>query len=316
MTQKEFIEKAILVHGNKYSYEHVEYVNSSTKVVITCKIHGNFLQVPNSHLRGHNCKKCTDATNYTIDKRKQSFLQKATTKFPDLDFSVITWVDLSTPIQVTCKTHGVFTITPHALLHQNCKGCPKCNEDYKAKVRAEDFKITDSAVHGDIYDYSLIDKIDNLHSTVPIKCALHGVFNQCARNHLNGSKCHICTNIERGYRQRYNRYGTPATLYLVYFKEYDLYKIGVTVDLSTRFNGEPYKPVILYTKQYLHEAQAYHVETQLFRKFYKFLYKGPSVLNRKGNTELLTSDVSDIFIPSVETIESSIEYITLCEQVE
>ena len=40
MTQKEFIEKAILVHGDKYSYEYVEYVNSSTKVTITCKVHG------------------------------------------------------------------------------------------------------------------------------------------------------------------------------------------------------------------------------------------------------------------------------------
>ena len=53
-----FIQKAHEVHGNKYDYSKVNYVNSSTKVCIICKIHGGFWQLPGSHIKGHGCVKC------------------------------------------------------------------------------------------------------------------------------------------------------------------------------------------------------------------------------------------------------------------
>ena len=46
-----FIQKAKSVHGNKYDYSLVEYVNSATKIKIICPIHGIFEQTPNNHLR-------------------------------------------------------------------------------------------------------------------------------------------------------------------------------------------------------------------------------------------------------------------------
>lgn len=55
---KEFIEKANLKHGDRYSYENVVYVNSRTKVKINCSIHNVFYQTPNDHLDGCGCKKC------------------------------------------------------------------------------------------------------------------------------------------------------------------------------------------------------------------------------------------------------------------
>ena len=36
LTTEEFIEKAKAKHGEKYTYEKVVYVNSGTKVIITC----------------------------------------------------------------------------------------------------------------------------------------------------------------------------------------------------------------------------------------------------------------------------------------
>ena len=42
LTTQEFIEKAKLVHGDKYDYSKVDYVNSQTKVCIICPIHGEF----------------------------------------------------------------------------------------------------------------------------------------------------------------------------------------------------------------------------------------------------------------------------------
>lgn len=58
-TTKDFIEKAIKIHGTKYKYNLVEYINSYTKVSITCPIHGVFLQKPNGHLNGDGCKQCS-----------------------------------------------------------------------------------------------------------------------------------------------------------------------------------------------------------------------------------------------------------------
>lgn len=41
-TKDEFINKAISIHGNKYDYSKVEYVNDKTKVCIICPEHGEF----------------------------------------------------------------------------------------------------------------------------------------------------------------------------------------------------------------------------------------------------------------------------------
>lgn len=57
-TTEQFIADAIVVHGNKYDYSKVDYVNNSTKVCIICPEHGEFWQTPNAHLRGDNCPKC------------------------------------------------------------------------------------------------------------------------------------------------------------------------------------------------------------------------------------------------------------------
>ena len=58
LTQEEFIERARQVHGDKYDYSMVEYVNSVSKVKIVCPKHGIFEQIPNNHLRGAGCFKC------------------------------------------------------------------------------------------------------------------------------------------------------------------------------------------------------------------------------------------------------------------
>lgn len=57
-TNKQFIEKAIEIHGNRYDYTKVNYKNAHSKISIICRTHGFFKQTPNSHLRGRGCRKC------------------------------------------------------------------------------------------------------------------------------------------------------------------------------------------------------------------------------------------------------------------
>lgn len=61
LTQEEFINKAIEVHGDRYDYSKVEYKNYTTKVIIVCKQHGSFTQRPASHLSGKGCFKCSSS---------------------------------------------------------------------------------------------------------------------------------------------------------------------------------------------------------------------------------------------------------------
>ncbi len=53
LTTEEFINKARDVHGDRYDYSKVEYVNSKAKVCIVCPEHGEFWQAPYTHLNGH-----------------------------------------------------------------------------------------------------------------------------------------------------------------------------------------------------------------------------------------------------------------------
>jgi hypothetical protein len=63
LTLEEFVASACLIHGNKYDYSKVVYINSKKKVIIICKIHGEFSQIPNSHLTGSGCPKCFNNTS-------------------------------------------------------------------------------------------------------------------------------------------------------------------------------------------------------------------------------------------------------------
>ena len=58
MTQEEFLLKAREVHGWKYDYSKVNYVNTDTKVCIICPEHGEFWQTPHHHLKGVGCPEC------------------------------------------------------------------------------------------------------------------------------------------------------------------------------------------------------------------------------------------------------------------
>ena len=53
-----FITKAKSMHKEKYDYSKVVYVDAKTKVCISCPEHGEFWQVPYSHLQGSGCPKC------------------------------------------------------------------------------------------------------------------------------------------------------------------------------------------------------------------------------------------------------------------
>lgn len=57
-TTDSFIRKSMEIHGTKYDYSKVEYINNRIKVCIICPEHGEFYQKPLDHLHGCGCPEC------------------------------------------------------------------------------------------------------------------------------------------------------------------------------------------------------------------------------------------------------------------
>lgn len=67
---EEFIDKAKLVHGDKYNYDLVSYTHGRDSVSIVCPDHGVFHQMPEKHLSGNGCQECgreCRVGTYTMD---------------------------------------------------------------------------------------------------------------------------------------------------------------------------------------------------------------------------------------------------------
>ena len=67
-TNEEFIREAKLIHGDVYDYSLIDYKSNTTKIMIVCKKHGVFEQIPKSHLKGSGCGKCIKRSKYTKEE--------------------------------------------------------------------------------------------------------------------------------------------------------------------------------------------------------------------------------------------------------
>ena len=184
LTTEEFISKAKLVHGYKYDYSLVEYINNSTKIKIICKEHGIFEQIPNSHLLGINCPKC-----HNLNQDNDSFISKSKLIHGDkYDYVLVNYKHSKNKVKISCPIHGEFEQTPNAHLRGN--GCPNCGDTLKLNTNLfiEKAKI----VHNDFYDYTLVT-YKTSKEKVLIYCPIHGGFEQQPDSHLQGIGCPNCS---------------------------------------------------------------------------------------------------------------------------
>ena len=129
----QFIEEVKQVHGDKYDYSEVEYVNTHVPVKIRCQQCSTFfLQEPSSHLAGHGCPKCNKKQTHRI-LGQDNFIIKAKEVHGDkYDYSRAEYKDMRSKIEIICPVHGSFfqRAQSHLLGH----GCSLCKSD-KQKER-------------------------------------------------------------------------------------------------------------------------------------------------------------------------------------
>ena len=122
LTTEIFIERARKIHGNKYDYSKVVYVNCYSLIIIICPLHGEFVQTPTVHLSGRGCQKCGGTTRLTTEE----FINKARKIHGNTyDYSKVVYVNTHIEIIIICPKHGEFLQTPNG--HLSGKGCMKCS---------------------------------------------------------------------------------------------------------------------------------------------------------------------------------------------
>lgn len=176
MTTEKFVARAKQKHGDKYDYSKVKYVNNRTKVCIICPEHGEFWQTPNIHLRGADCPKCVGKGTISTEE----FIARSYEVHGDkYDYSKVEYKTANAKVCIICPEHGEFWQTPRS--HLRGAGCPSCSGN--KKMTAEEFIVKAREVHGNKYDYSKVEYINN-NKKVCIICPEHGEYIALVRLHL------------------------------------------------------------------------------------------------------------------------------------
>jgi hypothetical protein len=200
--KKEFLELAKIIHENKYDYETYPFLGMTKKMKMTCPTHGVFEQVPKYHIRqAQGCPRCG------IEKRSrdsrigvEEFVNRAREIHSNkYNYDEVVYEKSSSPVKIGCPVHGIFEMRPECHVAQK-QGCPKCGVIKRAKAcvySSEQFVEKARMVHGDIYDYSLVDYRSS-QDRVTIICQKHGEFEQVASSHASGHGCPKCFEEIRG----------------------------------------------------------------------------------------------------------------------
>lgn len=203
LTSEEFIERARIIHSDKYDYSKVVYRNARALIVITCPIHGDFKQNPNSHLHGCGCKKC--AVHCVKQKNRGLVYGKG---ILDVNFSC-------KKDSVTAKAYKVYGSMlgrcydeSHRVYAITYKDCTVCDE----WLRFSNFKkwFDENYVEGYALDKDILVKGNKVYSPETC-CFVPREINSLLtnrRNHRNGTIGSYKTKSGK-FIVHCNKYGKP-----------------------------------------------------------------------------------------------------------
>lgn len=309
ITTQDFKKRAKDIHGNSYNYSKVEYVNAKTNVIITCTKHGDFSQAAGMHLAGQGCRYCgIERGTTTAGIRREpltsaSFVERAKAIWGDqFDYTSTAYVDMDTPVTISCPTHGKFVKPPHRHIYTNgpdrppqgCQKCAKESQIQKLSLNTTDFVNKANRVHNNYYGY---EKVEYRGSFEPVEilCPSHGYFSQAASNHLRGAGCQRCADEIRLLGDTVAKLALrdrqpPGNLYVIeaYNPTERFWKVGITTQtVQKRFQASkiPYDYDI-GTVIPTHIVDAYLAEQDILKKLYQYSYI-PN-LWFEGHTECLS----------------------------
>lgn len=138
LTKEDFVSKSREIHGDKYEYTLVVYINAKTPVEIICKIHGIFKQRPNDHSQqGQGCAICGKIeTSNKLKMTINEFIRRSNEIHNNkYSYDDVKYVNKYTNVIIKCDDHGNFNQTPHN--HLAGKGCSKCSKKNYSKKQIQ-----------------------------------------------------------------------------------------------------------------------------------------------------------------------------------
>lgn len=119
-----FLSKAKAKFKNHINYDKFVYTGSTSDSIFICSQHGEFLQSPTLHLMATEpCPVCRGV----YGDNKEEFIKRIQSIHGDkYDFTLVKYINNRTVVELICKIHGSFWITPNNLIN-NKNGCSLCN---------------------------------------------------------------------------------------------------------------------------------------------------------------------------------------------
>ena len=92
-----------------YDYSKTNFIKSTEKLTIICKVHGEFSQYPHNHLGGTGCRKCHTAK---IKMTVEEFINRASVVHSNqYSYARVNYKGALDNVTITCKVHGDFERT-------------------------------------------------------------------------------------------------------------------------------------------------------------------------------------------------------------
>ena len=250
----EFIEKANKKHFENYDYSESIYVNSKTKIKIKHKECGMyFYSIPNNHLIGSGCSHCYQKVSHS----REFFIEKSRKVHGNkYNYDKVVYVSNKVKVNITCNKCGLnFNQKPFS--HTRGDGCIRCCG--KEQMTNDSFKVKAKLIHGEKYNYSLVDYQTSKDKVTIICNTCNSKFSQYASNHLAGNGCPSCKTQNSGwtkskFKGACEKNGGNGLLYLLKINDKGefFYKIGITSrKLKERFKKSaiPYSYEVIATHE-------------------------------------------------------------------
>ena len=230
------------------------------------------------------CRNCKTSST------TKEFIHKSKEKFGDLlDYSKTVYVNKRTDVILICKIHGVYSQNPSDhLAKDSLGGCKLCSAEHRSQAQTYSVERWCEILHAKNPLVHIIRCTSlGYNGVVYLYCELHGEFTTNLRNvSQNKYVCNSCANAAGSYNSRRNCEDRTALVYLVYFPEHALWKVGVTSrTVEERFKGEIVESV--WTIPTTSEKDAYSIERIILQKYDSLRLKGLWNPIKSGNSELL-----------------------------
>lgn len=196
VTTRDFVKRAKFLHGDKYNYDKVVYINSELPVLIHCNTcNQDFYQTPSNHTNkthARGCpycgkiKKCNSRRITTTE-----FIEKAKLVHNDdrYDYSKVKYINNYTKVEIYCKKCKKYFWQAPAN-HLQGMNCPCTANNQKGNT--EDFIKEAKKLHGTKYDYSSVVYKSRTHKVTILCLNCNRTFLQTPSHHLRGSGCPYC----------------------------------------------------------------------------------------------------------------------------